>query len=381
MGKAKAFVTVIEGCNHSCTFCIVPTTRGREISREMDVVLDEVRSLAAQGIAEVEFLGQTVNAYRDSRGRSLADLLLAASEVEGIRRIRFTTSHPAQMTERLMDAMVAAPAVVPYLHLPVQSGSSRVLRDMKRGYDREGYLRKVEALRRRRPAISLGTDFIVGFPTETAGDFQESLTLLDEVGFDTVYSFTYSRAPAPPPRTGPTPSARPASSNASAFSSSAKRRFRLAGTPPGWDERSRSWWKEAPNGTRATGPGEPPKTASSISAATRRRAGSNGSGSPLPRPMRCAGSFRGRALDPTRRAHVYSLFRRSDRRFARSLPGRFRSMPVRMKVKGLMIDPVSNMPIIVLKDPDGESVLPIWVGIFEANAIAMQLEKIVSPRP
>ena len=137
--RTKAFLTIVEGCNHRCTYCIVPRTRGREVYRDLDHVLAEVRSLAATGVLEVEFLGQTVNAYRDARGRTLADLLTATARVEGIHRIRFTTSHPAQMTERLMDAMAAArPQICPYLHLPVQSGSSRVLRAMRRGYDREG---------------------------------------------------------------------------------------------------------------------------------------------------------------------------------------------------------------------------------------------------
>ena len=167
-GVAKAFVTIIEGCNHRCTFCIVPQTRGREVSRDMDDVLAEVRALGERGFREIEFLGQTVNAYRDSRGRTLGDLLLATSRVDGIERIRFTTSHPAQMTDGLMDAMAAArPRLCSYLHLPVQSGSSEVLRAMRRGYDREGYLAKIRGLRSRMPELCLGTDVIVGFPTET----------------------------------------------------------------------------------------------------------------------------------------------------------------------------------------------------------------------
>ena len=195
-GSAKAFVTVIEGCNHRCTFCIVPTTRGREVSRDMDDVLAEVRSLASQGICEVEFLGQTVNAYRDAAGRGLGELLIAAAQVDGIERMRFTTSHPAQMTAPLMDAMAAArPKLCSYLHLPVQSGSSDVLRAMRRGYDRAGYLAKIEALRARIPEISFGTDVIVGFPTETEKDFEDTLSLLSEVEYDTVYSFTYSVRP------------------------------------------------------------------------------------------------------------------------------------------------------------------------------------------
>ncbi len=193
---AKAYVTIVEGCNHACTFCVVPRTRGREVCRDIEDVLAEVRHLAARGVVEIEFLGQTVNAYRDGSGKSLADLLPRAAEVEGIERIRFTTSHPAQMSERLMDAMAASqPRVCPYLHLPVQSGSTSVLRAMKRGYDREGYLRRVDALRRRIPGLALGTDVIVGFPTETEEDFEATLSLLDEVQYDTVYSYTYSSRP------------------------------------------------------------------------------------------------------------------------------------------------------------------------------------------
>lgn len=192
----KAFVTIIEGCNHRCTFCVVPRTRGPEISRGLDEIVREVRHLAERGVCEVEFLGQTVNAYRDAAGNSLAELLLAVSRVDGIERIRFMTSHPAQMTDHLMDAMAAAaPTVCPYLHLPVQSGSSRVLGAMRRGYDRERYLQKVEALRARIPEIALGTDMIVGFPGETDAEFEESVTLLDEVGYDTMYSYVYSPRP------------------------------------------------------------------------------------------------------------------------------------------------------------------------------------------
>ncbi len=195
-GLGKAFVTIIEGCNHRCTFCIVPKTRGSEVCRDMDGVLDEVRDLAARGFREVEFLGQTVNAYRDGRGRTLGELLVATSALQGIERIRFTTSHPAQMTESLMDAMAASrPKLCSYLHLPVQSGSSAVLRAMRRGYDREAYLCKIAGLRERIPELAFGTDIIVGFPTETEEDFQETLSLVHEVGFDTIYSFAYSVRP------------------------------------------------------------------------------------------------------------------------------------------------------------------------------------------
>lgn len=192
----KAYVTVVEGCNHRCTYCIVPTTRGREVCRPMDGVLDEVRGLAAAGVVEIEFLGQTVNAYRDESGNTLAELLRAASRIDGIRRIRFTTSHPAQMTDRIIGAMAdASPVVCPYLHLPVQSGSSSVLRDMRRGYDRERYLDRIARLRDAIPGIALGTDIIVGFPTEGDAEFRDTLSLLDEVRYDTCYSFMYSPRP------------------------------------------------------------------------------------------------------------------------------------------------------------------------------------------
>jgi tRNA-2-methylthio-N6-dimethylallyladenosine synthase len=152
--------------------------------------------LAARGFREVEFLGQTVNAYRDARGRTLGELLRATAGIDGIERIRFTTSHPAQMTDALMDAMAASrPKLCSYLHLPVQSGSSAVLAAMRRGYDRQGYLAKIHGLRERMPDLCLGTDIIVGFPTETEADFEETLSLVSEVGFDTVYSFAYSVRP------------------------------------------------------------------------------------------------------------------------------------------------------------------------------------------
>jgi tRNA-2-methylthio-N6-dimethylallyladenosine synthase len=191
-----AYVTISEGCNHRCTYCVVPRTRGAEICRDIDSILEEVSALSEQGRVEVEFLGQTVNAYRDGAGRTLADLLIEAAKIDRLSRIRFTTSHPAHMSERLMDAMAAAqPKVCPYLHLPLQSGSSAVLKSMRRGYDREGYLRKIEGLRKRMPNILLGTDIIVGFPTESDEDFEQTLSLMAEVQFDTVYSFTYSARP------------------------------------------------------------------------------------------------------------------------------------------------------------------------------------------
>jgi tRNA-2-methylthio-N6-dimethylallyladenosine synthase len=190
----RAYVTVMEGCNKSCTFCIVPYTRGREVYRPSLEILAEVQELAAQGFCEIELLGQNVNAYRDEID-DLAALLHMVDRVPGVRRIRFTTSHPGHLKRPIMDAMRDVPTVCNHLHLPVQSGSDRILREMNRGYTRSRYLEKVAYLRARVPGISFSTDIIVGFPGETDADFRETLTLLREVEFDQIYAFTYSPRP------------------------------------------------------------------------------------------------------------------------------------------------------------------------------------------
>ncbi len=198
----KAFVSVMEGCSKYCTFCIVPYTRGVEVSRPVREVLDEVKALAAQGVKEVNLLGQNVNAYRgeteDGEESDLALLLFEVAAIEGVERIRFTTSHPAEFDDNLIEAFAAIPKLADHLHLPVQSGSNRVLARMKRGYCRRDYLEKVEKLRQVRPNIALSSDFIVGFPGETEEDFQETLELVDQVGFDVSYSFIYSPRPGTP---------------------------------------------------------------------------------------------------------------------------------------------------------------------------------------
>ncbi len=194
-GGPTARITIVEGCNKACTFCIVPTTRGREDSRLIEDVLAESRAAVAAGNPEIEFLGQTVNAYKDSGGRGLSDLLLAADRIEGLRRMRFTTSHPIHMTPRLIGSMAECERLARSLHLPVQSGSDRTLAAMARGYTRAGYVERIGRLRAALPGLGLSTDVIVGFPGETEDDFAESLSLLDEVRFDTVYSFLYSPRP------------------------------------------------------------------------------------------------------------------------------------------------------------------------------------------
>jgi tRNA-2-methylthio-N6-dimethylallyladenosine synthase len=195
----KAWVTIIEGCNKNCTFCIVPTTRGREVSRPFDEVLREVRIAVESGRVEVELLGQTVNAYRcPISARDFAALLEAVAEIEGVTRLRFMTSHPAEVSDTMIEVMRRHANISRYLHLPVQSGSSRMLRRMKRLYTREKYLETVERIRRAIPEIHFSTDLIVGFPGETEEDFAETLTLVEEVRYGSLFAFKYSPRPGTP---------------------------------------------------------------------------------------------------------------------------------------------------------------------------------------
>ena len=200
---ASAFVSIMEGCSKFCTFCIVPYTRGQEVSRPFDDVLTEVAGLAAQGVKEITLLGQNVNAYRGAMAgnEEVADLALVIeyiAEIPGIERIRYTTSHPRELSQRLIDVYAKVPKLVSHLHLPVQSGSDRVLAAMKRGYTTLEYKSLVRKLRAARPDLSLSSDFIVGFPGETAEDFEKTMKLIDEVGFDASFSFLYSSRPGTP---------------------------------------------------------------------------------------------------------------------------------------------------------------------------------------
>ena len=195
----KAWVTIIEGCNKNCTFCIVPSTRGREASRPFDDVLQEVRMTVETGRVEIELLGQTVNPYRCPRtGRDFGALLREVAEVPGVARLRFMTSHPAEVDDSMIDAMRDHTNISRYLHLPVQSGSSRILRRMKRLYTRERYLETIARLRAAVPGIHFSTDLIVGFPGETEEDFQETLSLMEEVRYGSLFAFKYSPRPGTP---------------------------------------------------------------------------------------------------------------------------------------------------------------------------------------
>ncbi len=203
----SAFVSIMEGCSKYCSFCVVPYTRGTEISRPFEDVLIEVAELAAQGVKEINLLGQNVNAYRgplpaedgvEPETADLALLIRAIAEIEGIGRIRFTTSHPLEFSDSLIEAYRDVPKLANYLHLPVQAGSDRVLAAMKRGYTALEFKSKIRKLRAVRPDISVASDFIVGFPGETDGDFEKTMKLIEDVGFDQSYSFIYSRRPGTP---------------------------------------------------------------------------------------------------------------------------------------------------------------------------------------
>jgi tRNA-2-methylthio-N6-dimethylallyladenosine synthase len=187
----SAWVAVMRGCDNFCSYCIVPYVRGRERSRPAESVLEEVRRLVAEGFVEVNLLGQNVNSYHDGR-HDFADLLLLVADVEGIRRVRFATSHPKDLSEKLIEAIASHPNICPHIHLPVQSGSDRILERMNRRYTRGQYLRLVERIRARIPEVALTTDIIVGFPGETREDFEQTRSLVEEVQFDGAFVFRYS---------------------------------------------------------------------------------------------------------------------------------------------------------------------------------------------
>jgi len=198
----KAFVSVMEGCSKYCTYCVVPYTRGEEISRPLDDVLAEIRVLAKQGVREINLLGQNVNAYRgemaDGDIADFAFLLHSVAALEGIDRLRFTTSHPMEFTDGLIDAFAEIPQLVNHLHLPVQSGCNTILQKMKRGHVIDDYKDIIRKLRKVRPTISLSSDFIIGFPGETDAEFEETMDFINEIGFDFSFSFIYSARPGTP---------------------------------------------------------------------------------------------------------------------------------------------------------------------------------------
>ncbi len=201
----RAYLTIIEGCDKACSYCVVPYTRGPERSRASESILRELRQLAELGYSEVQFLGQTVNSYADpsARNMSFSELLVAAAEVPGMRRVRFTTSHPKDFSRDIVEAIESYPAICNHVHLPVQSGSTRVLGAMQRTYTRSEYLGKIAMMREAKRSIAITTDIIVGFPGETEEDFAETLGLLEEVRYDSIFAFKYSPRPNTPSRKMP----------------------------------------------------------------------------------------------------------------------------------------------------------------------------------
>jgi tRNA-2-methylthio-N6-dimethylallyladenosine synthase len=201
----RAYLTIIEGCDYACSYCVVPHTRGPERSRRSEAVLADVRQLADLGYTEIQLLGQTVNSYRDSGPRKLnfVDLLLEVAAVKGIRRVRFTTSHPNDFTREIVQAIDATPALCDHIHLPVQSGSTAVLKSMLRTYTRDEYLAKIAWIRSARRPISLTSDIIIGFPTETEAGFEDTLSLIDQVQYDGLFSFKFSPRPNTPAQSMP----------------------------------------------------------------------------------------------------------------------------------------------------------------------------------
>ena len=197
-----AFITIQEGCDKFCTFCVVPYTRGAEMSRPIQAILDEVAALADQGVREITLLGQNVNAYHgagpDGQEWGLGCLLRELAKIDGIERLRFTTSHPRDMDQELIDVFAEVPEVMPYLHLPVQAGSDKILKAMNRHHTAESYLKIIETLRKARPDMAISGDFIVGFPGETDADFADTLALVTQVGYASAYSFKYSPRPGTP---------------------------------------------------------------------------------------------------------------------------------------------------------------------------------------
>jgi tRNA-2-methylthio-N6-dimethylallyladenosine synthase len=203
----SAFLSIQEGCDKFCTFCVVPYTRGAEFSRPAAAILDEARQLVAQGALELTVLGQNVNAWHgnapDGSTWNLARLIGALAEIDGLARIRYTTSHPRDMDDALIGAHAAVPQLMPYLHLPVQAGSDRILSAMNRGHDADAYRRLVDRLRHVRPDLALSSDFIVGFPGESDADFDATMRLVSDVGFASAFSFKYSARPGTPAATQP----------------------------------------------------------------------------------------------------------------------------------------------------------------------------------
>ena len=378
----RGYITIIEGCDKFCAYCVVPYTRGKERSRTSSSVLEEARQLVDLGYTEIQLLGQNVNSYRDPDGKkSFAELLEAVASVAGIRRVRFTTSHPRDFGRDIVDVIDSVPTLCDHVHLPVQSGSSRVLEAMQRLYTRDQYLERIGWIQAARRDISLTSDLIVGFPGETEREFEETLSLMDMVEYDSVFTFKYSPRPNTPALLleDAIPDAekarRLAVLNDKQKVIGARRNQRHVG-------QVLEVMVEGKNPARGQWIGRTSQIKVmnfTVPGGVELETGSYV-------PVRVTGSF------PNSLVGEMAGVPRRDGRLAASPPrdGEARRstgirsrvlMEVEMKIRGLMMDPVSNMPIVLLKDVGSETVLPIWVGVYEANAIALEIEKVNTPRP
>ena len=378
----RASITIIEGCNKNCTFCVVPMTRGRERNRRLAEIVDESRRLVGEGVVEIELLGQTVNAYSDPvTGERLPTLLRALSGIAGLRRLRFVTSHPRDFDDDLIAAMAESAVVCPALHLPFQSGSDRILGRMKRQYTRGEYLDLIGRLRAAIPGIAMSTDIIVGFPGETEEDFAATISVLDEVRFSSIFCFTYS----PRPRTAaarwdldvpiPVAQERLVRLNDHQQALQLQANEALVGRVfevlvEGSDRTGQRVSGRSPFNHLVHVDGIPGTPAGTF-VMRRRREGSF----ELPRSATASPV----TLCRYRRHGPRVLIRAA--RLPRFDTRRGAVVSVRMDVKALIVDPIANMPVVILRDAEDKNFLPIWVGVFEANAIALQLEGVRTPRP
>ena len=381
--KHRGYITIIEGCDKFCAYCVVPYTRGKERSRTSDSVLAEARRMADAGYTDIQLLGQNVNSYRDSSGKmSFAELLTAVGQVPGIRRVRFTTSHPRDFTRDIVEAIDAVPTLCDHVHLPVQSGSSRVLQRMQREYTREWYLERIAWIQAARRPISLTTDIIVGFPGETEEDFEQTLSLLAQVGYDAVFAFKYSARPNTP-----------AMSMEDSIPEEVKSR-RLQMLLESQREIQRSLYsRHIGEIIEVMVEGNNPARGQVSGRSSQNKVVNFTVNSPiLPAAgsyvnVRITQSFPNSLLgeaDPY--GAVSRGFRGRGNLCGMSLPlqsgaGEVQADEMEVKIRGLMMDPVTNMPMVVLKDIGSDALVPIWVGIFEANAIALEIEKTATPRP
>ena len=365
----RGYITIVEGCDKFCAYCVVPYTRGKERSRTSISVLEEARRMADSGYTEIQLLGQNVNSYRDPEGRfSFADLLAAVGQISGIRRVRFTTSHPRDFTREIVQAIDSVPALCDHVHLPVQSGSTRVLGLMAREYTRDWYLERISWIKAAAREISMTTDIIVGFPGETEADFEETLEMLAEVNYDAVFAFKYSPRPNTPAIT--MADSIPETEKVTRLQVLLDRQRELQRT---------SYARHVGQVLEVMVEGHNPARGQVTSRTTQKQDAELHHHAADPACSRKLRSGPGHSVPPEQPGRGTDSRGADGREWSRQPGGK--RMDVEMKIRGLMVDPSTQQPIVILKDLEGNTVLPIWVGLFEASAIALEVEKATTPRP